>query len=236
MVNASEASHELVQLRTLGTQGAVQLFERYRSRLARMVVLRLDSRIIGKVDVEDVLQDAVMEAARRIEDYLDRPTVPFFVWLRTITSQILIDVHRRYLGAQMRDVKREMSLDKGIPEEDIFLDAGLAPERLILEPASRTTAENASASLAVRPDEREGEWLLVTSGFHMPRAIETFCAAGWTDLTAWPTDFRSDPAPGGITWGFLDRLSKLDLAMKEYVGLLAYRLTGRSKELSPEGC
>lgn len=128
MVNASEASHELVQLRTSGTQGAVQLFERYRSRLARMVVLRLDSRIIGKVDVEDVLQDAVMEAARRIEDYLDRPTVPFFVWLRTITSQILIDVHRRYLGAQMRDVNREMSLDKSIPEgtSSAFLLAQLA--------------------------------------------------------------------------------------------------------------
>jgi len=119
---------------------------------------------------------------------------------------------------------------------EIFLDAGLAPERLILEPASRTTAENASASLALRPDEREGEWLLVTSGFHMPRAIETFCAAGWTDLTAWPTDFRSDPAPGGITWGFLDRLSKLDLAMKEYVGLLAYRLTGRASRDARVSC
>lgn len=112
MINASEASHELVQLRSSGARGTAQLFERYRSRLARMVVLRLDSRIMGKVDVEDILQDACMEASRRIEDFLDRPSVPFFVWLRQITSQVLIDVHRRYLGAQMRDVSRERSLDQ----------------------------------------------------------------------------------------------------------------------------
>lgn len=113
MIDASEASRELVQLRRMGTQGTVQLFERYRPRLARMVVLRLDSRIMGKVDVEDILQDACMEASRRLGDFLDRPSVPFFVWLRQITGQVLIDVHRRYLGAQMRDVNREMSLDHG---------------------------------------------------------------------------------------------------------------------------
>ncbi|MFW6169885.1 MAG: sigma-70 family RNA polymerase sigma factor [Planctomycetota bacterium] len=113
MINTSEASRELVQLRSQGTQGTVQLFERYRTRLARMVVFRLDARIMGKVDVEDILQDACMEASRRIEDFLDRPSVPFFVWLRQITSQVLIDMHRRYLGAQMRDVHREMSLDQG---------------------------------------------------------------------------------------------------------------------------
>jgi RNA polymerase sigma-70 factor (ECF subfamily) len=111
MIQASEAASELVQLRTQGEQAVAQLFDRYTPRLSRMVVLRLDARIVGKIDVEDILQDTFVEASRRRRDFLDQPSVPFFVWLRQITSQILIDVHRRYLGAQMRDVNREVSLD-----------------------------------------------------------------------------------------------------------------------------
>ena len=111
MITPSEAADELVQLRKRGQDGTLQLFEQYRSRLARMVVLRLDTRLLGKVDVEDILQDAFLEASGRLDDFLDDPAVPFFVWLRQITSQVLIDVHRRYLGAQRRDVNRETSLD-----------------------------------------------------------------------------------------------------------------------------
>lgn len=112
MIQASEAARELMQLRTQGEVAVAQLFDRYRPKLARMVVLRLDARMAGKVDVEDVLQDAFVQAARRIDDFIQRPTVPFFVWLRQLTSQTLIDVHRRYLGAKMRDVGREVSLDR----------------------------------------------------------------------------------------------------------------------------
>ncbi len=73
----------------------------------------MDGRLLGKVDGDDVLQDAFVEAARRVGDFLDRPTVPFFVWLRQITTQILIDTHRRYLGAKNRDVSREVAFDRG---------------------------------------------------------------------------------------------------------------------------
>lgn len=105
-----DAAGELARLRAGGDEAVAELFDRYRPRLVRMIVLRLDGRVLGKVDVEDVLQDAYIEAARRIRDYLDRPTVPFFVWLRQIASQVLIDAQRRYLGTKMRDVNREMSL------------------------------------------------------------------------------------------------------------------------------
>ena len=77
-----------------------------------MVTLRLDARLLGKVDVDDVLQDAFLEANRRLGDFLNQPSVPFFVWLRQLTSQILIDLHRRYLGAQMRDASREVRFDR----------------------------------------------------------------------------------------------------------------------------
>ena len=111
MVTTSEAASELHRLRTQGEAAVAHLFDQYRARLARMVVLRLDARLLGKVDVDDVLQDAFLEANRRLGDFLDRPSVPFFVWLRQLTSQILIDLHRRYLGAQMRDASREVRLD-----------------------------------------------------------------------------------------------------------------------------
>jgi RNA polymerase sigma-70 factor (ECF subfamily) len=128
MISTSEAAGELSQLRTLGEQAVVKLFGQYRSKLARMVLLRLDARIVGKVDVEDILQDVFVEAARRVPDFLNQPSVPFFVWLRQIAAQILIDVHRRYLEAQMRDVTREVSLDRWGAEStsSAFLVAQLA--------------------------------------------------------------------------------------------------------------
>jgi len=112
MISSTEAAGELLQLQMQGEAAVVQLFDRYRSKLARMVMLRLDARLVGKIDVDDILQDVFVETNRRIRDFLDQPTVPFFIWLRQLTSQILIDVHRRYVGAQKRDVNREISLDQ----------------------------------------------------------------------------------------------------------------------------
>lgn len=96
-------------LRNGGKEAVAELFARYRDKLLRTVALRLDARLLSKVDCDDILQEAFVTAARRIGDYLDRPTVPVFVWLRQITTQVLIDLHRRYLGAQMRDVRLEVT-------------------------------------------------------------------------------------------------------------------------------
>lgn len=99
-------------MRNRPEETVAELFDHYREKLLRMVAVRLDSRIAGKVDCEDVLQDAYLESARRVGDYIERPSVPFFVWLRQITAQVLIDTHRRYLGAQMRDARLEVSLHR----------------------------------------------------------------------------------------------------------------------------
>jgi RNA polymerase sigma-70 factor (ECF subfamily) len=113
MTDGFELIGELDQLRSRGEEAVAELFGHHREKLLRMIAFRLDSRIIGKVDGEDILQDAFVETARRIQDYLDRPSVPFFVWLRQITKQVLIDTHRRYLGAKMRDVNQEVGLFHG---------------------------------------------------------------------------------------------------------------------------
>jgi RNA polymerase sigma-70 factor (ECF subfamily) len=82
-----------------------------------MIALRLDQRLHGRIDPSDVIQEAYLEASTRLEDYLRQPTMPFFLWLRFLTGQKLMELHRHHLGAQMRDAGREVSLYRGsLPE------------------------------------------------------------------------------------------------------------------------
>lgn len=101
-------SDELQRLRTGGETAVSQLFARYAERLERLVEFRLDARIRSRVDPADVLQEAFIEIARRINDYLASPEVSFFVWIRQITLQTLIGVQRRHFG-QKRDPKQEVA-------------------------------------------------------------------------------------------------------------------------------
>jgi RNA polymerase sigma-70 factor (ECF subfamily) len=94
-------------------QARADLFARCRDRLRRMVRLRLDRRLQGRVDPSDVLQDAYLDYARRFPEWVERPAMPFFLWLRLLTGQKLVDLHRRHLGAQMRDAGQEVSLYRG---------------------------------------------------------------------------------------------------------------------------
>ena len=112
-----DQADELDQLRSRRGLAVAELFGRYRETLQRMIAFRLDSRIAGKVDGDDILQDAFLESVRRIQDYLDQPSVPFFVWLRQVTKQVLIDTHRRYVDAQKRDVNLEVALERSGPED-----------------------------------------------------------------------------------------------------------------------
>ncbi len=91
-------------------QALAELFSHHRQRLWRIVNFRLDRRLYGRVDADDVLQEAYLAAAQRIQHYLVDSSQSFFVWLRLIVNQTLVDVHRRHLGAQMRDAKRDMSI------------------------------------------------------------------------------------------------------------------------------
>jgi RNA polymerase sigma-70 factor (ECF subfamily) len=97
-----------------GDEGALgELFTAYRGRLERMVALRLDRRLTGRVDAADVVQEAYLEVHRRFPDYVLEQNVPFFLWLRLVTGQKLTDFHRHHLGAQMRDAGQEVSLYRG---------------------------------------------------------------------------------------------------------------------------
>lgn len=90
--------------------GMDDLFRRYQPRLERLVRLRLDPRVQGRLDPADVVQDAYLEAVRRLPEYLAAPALPFFLWLRLVTGQKLALAHRHHLGVQARDAGREVSL------------------------------------------------------------------------------------------------------------------------------
>lgn len=108
-----------------------------------------------------------------------------------------------------------------------FLDLGVAPERLLLEGQSRNTAENARLSLVLAAPATGEIWVLVTSAFHMPRAMRSFETAGWTGLVPWPVDYRTSAFNDGMGWSLTRNLLVLNTAIREQVGQIAYRLSGR---------
>jgi RNA polymerase sigma-70 factor (ECF subfamily) len=91
------------------------LFDRYRERLMRMIRLRLDRRLSGRVDASDVLQEAFLEIHKRFGEYLQekKDSLPLYLWLRLVTGQKMTDIHRHHLGAKMRDANQEVSLYRG---------------------------------------------------------------------------------------------------------------------------
>lgn len=108
-----------------------------------------------------------------------------------------------------------------------FRDQGVSAERLLLEGQSRNTAENARLSLALATPVSGETWVLVTSAFHMPRAMRSFEAAGWTGLVPWPVDYRTSAFVDGMGWNLTRNLLVLNTAIREQVGQISYRLSGR---------
>ena len=114
MTDSGMATDDLLRRAKAGDGAALgELFAHYRDRLRKMVRLRLDRRLAGRLDASDVLQEAYLDVARRFPEYAAAPEVPFYVWLRALTGQRLIDLHRQHLGAKMRDAGQEVSLYRG---------------------------------------------------------------------------------------------------------------------------
>jgi len=124
--------------------------------------------------------------------------------------------------------------DGAIAVRDYWLSIGLPAHRLTIEDQSRNTYENAILTHARLAPKRGERFLLVTSAAHMPRAMGVFRKAGF-DVVAYPTDFRTSLADDPIHTfaSFPAGLKRLDEAMKEWIGLLAYRLLGRTDALFP---
>ncbi len=115
-----------------------------------------------------------------------------------------------------------------------FEALGISHDRIVAEEQSRNTVENAVYSRLIAQPKPGERWLLVTSAYHMPRAIGVFRAAGFP-VEAYPVDWRTrgriDATRPFASLG--EGLRRTDTAVREWVGLAVYRITGRTNELFP---
>jgi RNA polymerase sigma-70 factor, ECF subfamily len=123
--NSSETNQLLEQAARGDQRGLGALLGRHRDRLQRMVSLRMDRRLQGRIDPSDVIQEAYLEASVRLAEYLRDPSMPFFLWLRFLAGQKLVTLHRHHLGVQMRTAGQEAALCRGpLPEASSAALAG----------------------------------------------------------------------------------------------------------------
>ena len=138
----------LARVRAGDQPALAELFARHRDKLRRMVQLRLDHRLAGRVSPSDVLQEAYIDALKRIDHYFEKPDQPFFGWLRLVVGQRLADVHREHL-AQKRDVGHEVPIHRGGPGADsaclaaCLLGSGTSPSHAAARTESFARLEEA---------------------------------------------------------------------------------------------
>ncbi len=104
------------RLRAGDSAAAGELFALHRERLKKMVRLRLDRRVQGRLDASDVLQEAFLDVQRKAPEFEARG-MPAYLWLRLVVSERLLALHRHHLGAQMRDAGQEVSLARHAPPQ-----------------------------------------------------------------------------------------------------------------------
>jgi RNA polymerase sigma-70 factor (ECF subfamily) len=107
-----------------------------------MVRLRLDQRLQGRLDPSDVLQESFLDVSRRLDEYVANPAMPFYLWVRLITGQRLVALHRMHIGAQKRDAGQEISLHRGaLPQASSMSLAQQLLGRLTSPPEAAIRAE-----------------------------------------------------------------------------------------------
>mgnify|MGYP000020558332 CR=1 FL=1 len=152
-MNANE-SELLNRLHTGDADVLGDLLALHRARLKTMVQLRMDRRMQGRVDASDVIQDACLEAATRVDDYVQKKPMTFFLWLRFLVGEQLITQHRRHLGAAKRDARREISLFNRLPEASTAMLAArlvgslTAPSEAAVRTENRLEVEEALNSMS----------------------------------------------------------------------------------------
>jgi RNA polymerase sigma-70 factor (ECF subfamily) len=162
--NAEQTERWLEQARAGDPRAAEELLAAHREALRRAIALRLDPALARRVDASDIVQDVLLEANQRLTAYLERPTMPFHVWLRQLARDRLIDAHRYHRQAQRRSLDREQAIapPAWTGESSVQLLADLLdPERT---PASQAVQQELERRLlaaiaALGDDDREVIWM-----------------------------------------------------------------------------
>ncbi|MBW3540205.1 MAG: sigma-70 family RNA polymerase sigma factor [Planctomycetes bacterium] len=153
--DSSETRRLLDRVRSGDTASFERLFEKHRPALRRMVEARLDRRLGARVDPSDVIQDAHLEAFRRLDDYLARRPMPFALWLRKTAYERILNLQRDHVEAARRSIRREVRLPdrSSLQLANRLFAAGPSPSRQF---ADRELAAQMRAALAeLSPDDRE---------------------------------------------------------------------------------
>jgi RNA polymerase sigma-70 factor (ECF subfamily) len=111
--NSAETARLLEQVRAGDAAAINELFARHRTRLRRMVELRLDGRLQSRIDASDVIREAYVDAGARLEEYRSQPSYPLFLWLRAIVGERLMKMHRQHLPPTTREGGLEVSIYRG---------------------------------------------------------------------------------------------------------------------------
>ena len=166
-----QQTEELLVKAKDGDQSAVnQLMERHRDSLRHLIRMRLDQKILHRIDVSDVVQDVLIEANRRLSTYLENPVLSFRLWLRQIARDRIIDAHRRHRASAKRSVDREqrMAAPRGYDESSIHLasmlgDTKLTPAANALQQEMARKVEEAITKL----DEGDSEIIIMRHYEHL---------------------------------------------------------------------
>jgi len=149
---ADQTQELLLQIEAGDDDAVNRLIQRHRDAVRRMVAMRLDRGIAQRVDASDVVQDVMLEATRRMRDYLANPQMPFHLWLRQLAKDRMIDLHRRH-HAQRRDVGRERSMTAGGRADQSSLDLARQLIDSELTPAAATVRKELEQRFMAAVDE-----------------------------------------------------------------------------------
>lgn len=152
-MSCSPHDSDLEHLRKGGSTALGEVFSGYRASLERIIQYRLDPRIRGRIDPADVLQESFLEINRRLADYLENPAVSPMIWMRQITLQILIDVHRRHFRekrtplAEMRARETNSADDSASRVDPVLIAANTSPSRFVARAEEALIVQSALAQL-----------------------------------------------------------------------------------------
>ena len=168
-------------------------------------------------------------------------------WQQLETNQFherlssFIQLSQLYPEARLVFSGGNASTDKDRPTEaqiaeTYFLKSGISPERLLIEKKARNTAENVSYSRQLVSPQSNETWLMITTAYHMPRAMGVFCKHNWK-VIPYPVDHKTLPSKlYQSEFSLIGHANHLVLASHEWLGLLAYYLSGKTHQLFPAQC
>ena len=170
-----------------------------------------------------------------------------FEWQQLETNQFherlssFIQLAQLFPSARLVFSGGNADTDEGKPTEaqiaeTYFLKSGISPERLLIENKARNTAENANYSRQLVSPQSNETWLMITTAYHMPRAMGVFCMQNWK-VIPYPVDHKTLPSKlYQPRFGLIEHANHLILASHEWLGLLYYYISGKTHQLFPTQC